>query len=137
MQWLNKIVDELVERHPDGEILIESGGSPSGTHHLGHMRELVTADAILLELRRRGRQARHIYFADDLDGLRKIPGNVPADFEKYLGYPLCDVPAPDGSSQSYAEYFLAGLKEGSAALGIEVEFIYSHEKYRSGFFGLL
>jgi lysyl-tRNA synthetase class 1 len=135
MQWLNKIVDELVERHPDGEILIESGGSPSGTHHLGHMRELVTADAILLELRRRGRQARHIYFADDLDGLRKIPGNVPADFEKYLGYPLCDVPAPDGSSQSYAEYFLAGLKEGSAALGIEVEFIYSHEKYRSGFFG--
>jgi lysyl-tRNA synthetase class 1 len=134
MQWLNQIVDDVVARHPDGEILIESGGSPSGTHHIGHMRELVTADAILLELRRRGRQARHIYFVDDLDSLRKIPIDVPADFEKYLGYPICDVPAPDGSDQSYATYFIQSLVDGSAALGIEVEFIRSHEKYRSGFF---
>lgn len=134
MQWLNKIVDEVIARHPEGEILIESGGSPSGTHHIGHMRELVTCDAILLELRRRGRQARHIYFVDDLDGLRKIPTNVPADFEKYLGHPLCDVPAPDGSDQSYADYFLQSLVDGCKALNVEVEFIRSHEKYRSGFF---
>src|SRR5688572_18662904 len=134
MQWLNKIVDEVIARHPDGEILIESGGSPSGTNHLGHMRELVTCDAILLELRRRGRQARHIYFVDDLDGLRKIPGNVPSEFEKYLGYPLCDVPAPDGSAQSYADYFLQSLIDGCKALNVEVEFIRSHEKYRAGFF---
>ncbi|HSX33914.1 MAG TPA: lysine--tRNA ligase [Candidatus Saccharimonadales bacterium] len=134
MHWLNQIVDDVLAAHPEGEILIESGGSPSGTHHLGHMRELVTCDAILLELRRRGRQARHIYFADDLDGLRKIPVDVPADFEKYLGMPLCDVPAPDGSQQSYADYFLQGLYDGAAALGVEVDWIRSHEKYRSGFF---
>jgi lysyl-tRNA synthetase, class I len=135
MQWLNKIVDDVTAHHPEGEILIESGGSPSGTHHLGHMRELVTCDAILLELRRRGRQARHIYFVDDLDGLRKIPGNVPAEFEKYLGYPLCDVPSPDGSDQSYADYFLQSLIDGCEALNVEVEFIRSHQKYRGGFFG--
>ena len=134
MQWLNQIVDELIARHPEGEILVESGGSPSGTHHLGHMRELVTSDAIMLELRRRGRQARHIYFADDLDALRKIPGNVPADFEKYLGVPLCDTPAPDGSDQSYADYFVSQLERATAALGVEVTFVRSHEKYRSGFF---
>lgn len=134
MQWLNKIVDDVIARHPEGEILIESGGSPSGTHHLGHMRELVTCDAILMELRRRGRQARHIYFVDDLDNLRKIPGNVPPEYEKYLGYPLCDVPAPDGSSQSYADYFLQSLIDGCKALNVEVEFIRSHQKYRAGFF---
>lgn len=134
MQWLNKIVDDVVARYPDGEILIESGGSPSGTHHIGHMRELVTCDAILIELRRRGRQARHIYFVDDLDSLRKIPGNVPADYEKYLGFPICDVPAPDGSDQSYADYFLQSLVEGCKALNVEVEFIRSHKKYREGFF---
>src|SRR4029078_10157595 len=97
MNWLNQIADEVTARHPEGEILIESGGSPSGTHHLGHMRELVTCDAILLELRRRGREARHIYFVDDLDNLRKVPSNVPPAFERYLGMPLCDIPAPDGS----------------------------------------
>lgn len=134
MQWLDTIVDELVSRHPEGEILIESGGSPSGTHHLGHMRELVTSDAILLELRRRGREAKHIYFVDDLDNLRKIPVNVPGEFEKYLGMPICDVPAPDGSNQSYADYFLRSLIDACEALGIEVEFIRSHKKYRAGFF---
>lgn len=134
MQWINKIADDVIALHPDGEILIESGGTPSGTYHIGHMRELVTADAILLELRRRGRQARHIYFVDDLDNFRKVPGNVPADFDKYLGYPICDIPAPDSSDQSYADYFLQTLVDGCAALGIDVQFIRSHEKYRSGFF---
>lgn len=135
MHWLNQIVDDIIARQPEGEILVASGGSPSGTHHLGHMRELVTSDAILLELRRRGRQARHIYFIDDLDGLRKIPGNVPADFEKYLGYPLCDVPSPDGTEgQSYADHFLQSLVDGAASLGIEVDWVHSHDKYREGFF---
>ncbi|HEX7963437.1 MAG TPA: lysine--tRNA ligase [Candidatus Saccharimonadales bacterium] len=135
MQWLNQIVDDVIARHPEGEILVESGGSPSGTYHIGHMRELVTCDAIILELRRRGRQARHIYYTDDLDGLRKIPVNVPAEFEKYLGYPLCDVPSPDGAEgKSYADFFLQTLIDGCAALHIEVEFVRSYKKYRSGFF---
>lgn len=153
MQWLNNIVDEVLTRHPEGEILVESGASPSGTYHLGHLRELLTSDAILLELRRRGRAARHVQFVDDLDALRKLPINVPAEYEQYLGMPLCDVPAPvesgeaepsetsddiagrdkkSGSSQSYADYFLQGLQAACATLGIEVEYIRSHERYRSG-----
>ncbi len=133
MQWLDKIADELVARYPEGEILIESGGSPSGEYHIGHMRELVICDAILLELRRRGREARHIYFVDDLDALRKVPVNIPSEYEKYLGRSLCDIPSP-ASDLSYADYFIDGLKKGCESLGIEVEFIRSHEKYRNGFF---
>jgi lysyl-tRNA synthetase class 1 len=132
MQWLNNIIDELEKRHPEGEILIESGASPSGTYHLGHLRELMTADAILLELRHRGREARHVQFVDDLDALRKIPHNVPADFEQYLGKPLCDIPAPDGSDRSYADYFLQGLQDACKELGIDVEYVKAHQKYRSG-----
>lgn len=134
MQWLNKVVDELLARHPESEILIESGGSPSGIYHLGHMRELIICDAILLELTKRGRAAKHVYFVDDLDALRKVPANVPSDYEKYLGMPVCDVPAPDGSNGSYADQFLQGLEQACKDLGVEVEFIRSHEKYRSGYF---
>lgn len=133
MQWLAKLVDEIEAARPDGEILIESGGSPSGTYHLGHMRELVISDAILLELRRRGRQAKHIYFVDDLDVFRKVPVNVPPEWEKYLGMPICDVPSPGGSG-SYADYFLQGLIDSCKALNVEVEFVRSHPKYRSGWF---
>ena len=133
MQWLNKIADDLIARHPEGEILIETGASPSGTYHLGHMRELVIADAVMLELRRRGRQARHVQFVDDLDALRKIPAGVPAEYEQYLGYPLCDIPAPDGSESSYADYFLQGLIDACRILGVEVEYLRAHDKYRTGF----
>ena len=134
MQWLNQIVDELIARHPDGEILIESGSAPSGTYHLGHLRELVICDAILLGLQRRGRQARHVQFVDDLDNLRKIPVNVPAEFEKYLGQPICDVPAPDGSDRSYADYFLQTLSDACEVLGVEVEYVRAYQRYREGWY---
>lgn len=133
MNWLDNIVEDLIKRQPEGEILIESGGSPSGEYHLGHMRELVICDAILLALRSRGRKARHIYFVDDLDALRKVPVTMPSEYEKYLGKPLCDIPSPE-DGVSYADYFIAGLQKGCQVLGIEVEFVRSHTKYRSGFF---
>ena len=134
MQWLNKLVDELVARHPEGEVLIETGSAPSGTYHLGHLRELLTADAVLLELRRRGRTARHVQFVDDLDNLRKIPVNVPAEFERYIGYPICDIPAPDGSDQSYADYFLQGLIDACDLLGVDVEYVRAYKRWREGWF---
>jgi lysyl-tRNA synthetase class 1 len=134
MQWLNKIVDEIIARRPDGEILIESGISPSGSYHMGYLREIVTCDAIVITLRKRGRQAKHIHFVDDQDGFRKVPQGLPAEYEKYLGQPLCDMPAPDGSDQSYADYALKPFLDSIGALGIEMEVVRSHEKYREGFF---
>src|SRR3982751_856890 len=97
MQWLNSIVDELIRLHPEGEIIVSSGVSPSGTYHLGTLREVLTAEIIMVEVQRRGRKARHLHIVDDLDVFRKVPVNIPAEFKEYLGKPLCDVPAPDGS----------------------------------------
>lgn len=134
MFWLTTIVDQIEKNHPSGGVLVQSGGSPSGSYHLGHLRELVTADAVMLELRRRGRDAKHIYFVDDLDALRKVPVNVPQSYERYLGKSLCDIPAPNDSQLSYANFFLNDLTEACKILGIEIEFIYAHEKYRDGFF---
>jgi lysyl-tRNA synthetase, class I len=134
MQWLNKVADDVIAAHPEGEILIESGSSPSGTYHMGHLREIITCDAVLIELRRRGRDARHISYIDDLDGLRKIPANIPPEFEKYLGRPLCDIPAPTGTAKSYSEYFLKGFRDAAKTLSVDVEFIRSYKKYRTGFF---
>ena len=133
MQWLNSLVDEVVTRKPKGDILISSGVSPSGTYHLGTLREVLTAEVILRELKRRGRKAKHLHVVDDLDVFRKVPVDVPEEFKKYLGKPLCDVPAPDGSKRSYADFFLADLIEASKGLHLEMEIIRAHQKYRSGF----
>lgn len=132
MQWLNTVVDEAIKKHPEGEIIVESGVSPSGVYHVGTLREVLTCDAVMLGLHRAGRQAKHIHYVDDLDVFRKVPVNVPAEFEKYLGKPLCDVPAPDGSDQSYADYFLKDFLGVAEKLYLEMEVIRSHEKYRDG-----
>jgi len=132
MQWLNKVVDKVVAAHPGGEILIESGVSPSGVYHVGTLREVLICDAILLELRRRGRMAKHVHYVDDLDPLRKVPANVPAEYEQYLGRPYCDIPAPDSSNQSYADFFLGDFLGAAKELHIDMEVVRSHQKYRSG-----
>jgi lysyl-tRNA synthetase class 1 len=134
MQWLNKIVDELVRRHPEAEIIVSSGVSPSGTYHLGTLREVLTAEAIAYEVKRRGREARHIHVVDDLDVFRKVPSGVPENFKQYLGKPLCDIPAPDGSDMSYADYYLQDLTAAADKLHFELELFRAHEKYRQGFF---
>ncbi|HSX44441.1 MAG TPA: lysine--tRNA ligase [Candidatus Saccharimonadales bacterium] len=134
MNWLTKIADEIEQHHPDGELLVSSGVSPSGTYHLGTLREVLTAEAIMRELKNRGRDSRHVHVVDDLDVFRKVPADVPSDFEKYLGMPLCDVPAPDGSDGSYADFFLKDLLEAGKKLQLGMEIMRAHQKYREGFF---
>ncbi|HUD10311.1 MAG TPA: lysine--tRNA ligase [Candidatus Saccharimonadales bacterium] len=134
MQWLNSVVNEILNRFPEDEIIVSSGVSPSGTYHLGTLREVLTAEAITYELKKRLRKARHIHVVDDLDIFRKVPINVSSEFEQYLGKPLCDIPAPDGSSQSYADFYLQDLLRASDELHLEMDIIRAHEKYRAGFF---
>jgi lysyl-tRNA synthetase class 1 len=132
MQWLNTIADELITRYPDGEIVVSSGVSPSGVYHVGTLREVLTADAIMLELRHRGRDSRHIHVVDDLDVFRKVPVGIPESHSQYLGKPLCDVPSPDGEG-NYADYFLDDFLEAAKTIHLDIDVMRAHEKYRSGF----
>ncbi len=116
MKWLNTIVDEALRQHPEGEIIVESGISPSGSYHMGYLREILTCDAVVIELQRRGRKARHVHFVDDQDGFRKVPAGLPDAYSQYLGKPLCDMPAPDDSGQSYADYCLQPFLNSVTAL---------------------
>ncbi len=134
MQWLNTIVDALIARHPEGDIVVSSGVSPSGAYHVGTLREVLTAELVARELRRRGRVAPHIHVSDDIDVFRKVPVGLDESYSQYLGKPLCDIPAPDGSNQSYADYYVAELPEVAQTLKVNMEIIRAHEKYRSGYF---
>ena len=134
MQWLNKIADEVIAAHPDGDILVSSGVSPSGVYHVGTLREVLTADAIMLILRQRGRNSSHTHVVDDLDPLRKIPAGVPVEFEKYFGMSLIDVPAPDGKASSWADYYFKDFVNSAKTLGLEMDIMRSHKKYQAGFF---
>ncbi|MFB6245151.1 MAG: lysine--tRNA ligase [Candidatus Nanohaloarchaea archaeon] len=113
------------------EYVVASGISPSGTVHAGNFREIVTTDFVAKSLENRGENVRFIYSWDDYDRFRKVPENVPDDFEEHIGKPLCDVPDPEGCHESYARHFESRLEEELEGLHIDVEFIRQHEMFRS------
>ena len=77
-----------------------------------------------------------ISFSDDLDGMRKVPGNVPNPeiMEPYLQQPLTSVPDPFGTHASFGDHNNAMLRRFLDTFGFEYEFISSTEFYRSGRF---
>ncbi len=79
---------------------------------------------------------RLICFSDDLDGMRKVPGNVPDPeaLQDYLQLPLTSVPDPFGTHDSFGDHNNAMLRRFLDTFGFEYEFISATEFYRSGRF---
>lgn len=131
--WLDTVVDEIIATHPEGQIIVSSGISPSASYHIGHFREVLTADGLATAIKNRGRDVRHIHFVDNFDPLRKRYEFLPEEYEQYVGWPICLVPAPDGSDKSYATYFSEEFQKRAQEMGIEMEVVYSYEdQYKNG-----
>jgi lysyl-tRNA synthetase, class I len=132
--WLDQLADEIMAKHPKGEIVVESGHAPSGYYHLGTLREILTASAIAWRLEQAGREARHVDFIDDFDALRKIPNGIDESFRKYIGWPLYLVPDPTGEHESWAQWLLSGLFNGLKELGIRADVRLASKEYPMGTF---
>src|SRR3954465_748489 len=134
-----KIVARL-EHHPKDEVIFETGYGPSGLPHIGtfgevarttmvrHAFRVLTDDKI---------KTRLIAFSDDMDGLRKVPDNVPNRdmMALHLGKPLSRVPDP--FSNEYPSFGAANNPRLRAFLdrfGFEYEFLSSTDCYMSGRF---
>ncbi len=135
--WIVQTTDEIVKhitklRGPDSKIVCASGISPSGTIHLGNLREVMTVHLVSEELKYRGLNAIHLHSWDDFDRLRKIPSNVPPEFSAHIGKPLSDVPDPFGEYDSYATRHIKEFENALAVLGISPQYIRQSQAYRSG-----
>lgn len=131
--WLSTVVDQIIEVHPEGDLIVSSGISPSASYHIGHFREVLTADGLAWGIRQRGRNVRHLHFVDNFDPLRKRYEFLPEEYEQYVGWPICLIPAPDGSDRSYATYFSEEFQKSAKKMGIDMEVIYSYEdQYKNG-----
>ena len=119
--WIDRVAEQVEEhvRRTKGEsahIVCASGISPSGTIHLGNLRELITVHLVCEELRARGHDVEHIHSWDDFDRFRKVPVGVPDSFAQHVGKPICDIPDPGGEYDSYASRHIAEFRalDGSA-----------------------
>jgi lysyl-tRNA synthetase class 1 len=135
--WIEQTADRVEEfvRQQKGyvsNIVCASGISPSGPIHLGNLRELMTVHLVTEELRRRGLEATHIHSWDDFDRLRKVPVNVPAGYEQYIGRPISDIPDPFDEYPSYALRHMTEFESSVSRLGIGPKYVRQSIAYRRG-----
>ncbi len=132
--WAKRTAEGLLTTHGEGPHVVVSGISPSGNIHVGNLREVLVAEAVVNALKALGSEARFFFHADTIDPLRKIAPGIPTDFESYIGHSLSRVPDPEGCHASYAEHFLAPFEEALKRLEMDVEVLRSHELYEDGFY---
>ena len=139
------LLARLEGAHPQGvgcgdagdEVIFETGYGPSGLPHIGTFGEVVRTSMVrqAFELLS-GCSTRLICFSDDMDGLRKVPDNVPnrALLEKHLGKPLTQVPDPFEQYESFGAHNNARLRAFLDGFGFDYEFLSASDCYRSGRF---
>ncbi len=120
-----------------GYVLFETGYGPSGLPHIGTFGEVLRTTMI-----RRAFEVisdiptRLICFSDDMDGMRKVPGNVPNQemLHEHLQKPLTSVPDPFGTHESFGHHNNAMLRRFLDTFGFDYEFYSATEYYKSGKF---
>ncbi|MEO5705814.1 MAG: lysine--tRNA ligase [Alteraurantiacibacter sp.] len=145
--WPFQEAMKLVKRYrgakPNGApALFETGYGPSGLPHIGTFQEVLRTTLVRrayeIVASEHGAPAptRLVAFSDDMDGLRKVPDNVPnkAMLESHLGKPLTRIPDPFGTHESFAHHNNARLQAFLDQFGFEYEFVSASDRYNSGAF---
>ena len=133
-----KIVARLKAKAKD-EVIFETGYGPSGLPHIGTFGEVARTTMVRHAFRTLTEdkvKTRLIAFSDDMDGLRKVPDNVPNKdaLALDLGKPLTQVRDPFGTHPSFGEHNNARLRAFLDHFGFDYEFMSSTQCYKSGKF---
>jgi lysyl-tRNA synthetase class 1 len=128
-----------VGRTGQKSVLFETGYGPSGLPHIGTFGEVARTTMVrhAFETLTEGRIAtRLLAFSDDLDGLRKVPDNIPNKelVAAHLGKPLTQVPDPFGEYPSFGAHNNARLRAFLDAFAFDYEFASATDYYQSGRF---
>ena len=137
--WYDKMAFRIIEReHGLGRnvdlIRTEMGLGASGLPHIGSFSDAARSFAVTLALRERDFRSELIAFSDDKDGLRKVPAGFPDGLQKYLGFPVTDIPDPYKCHSSFGEHMSSLLLEALDKCGIEYNFISGKKTYEEGWF---
>jgi lysyl-tRNA synthetase class 1 len=140
-----KLVERVKGRTPaKGYVLFETGYGPSGLPHIGTFGEVVRTTMVRRAFQRLSDIPTRLFaFSDDMDGLRKVPDNVPnqemlakyvGDKIRTFGTPLTAIPDPFGTHESFGHHNNARLRAFLDAFGFEYEFQSATDWYTSGRF---
>ncbi len=136
--WPYEEARKLLKRpRNDRPVVFECGYGPSGLPHIGTFNEMLRTTMVQHAFEDMSDiPTRLIEFSDDMDGLRKVPDNVPnqAMLTEHLGKPLSRIPDPFGTHESFAAHNNAMLRDFLDRFGFDYEFISSSSQYENGAF---
>src|SRR5215208_3103350 len=128
MFWTEDVAAKCV-----GPQIVNDSKTPSGRVHVGALRGVLIHDAIFRTLRDKGIEARYLFGVDDFDPVDEIPKGEDEHFGKYIGWPLCNTPAPTGGesqlstlnsqlspASDMAEHYMREFWQVFADLGVKV-----------------
>jgi len=138
--WPFEEARKLVERFKDnppkkGYCLFETGYGPSGLPHIGTFGEVARTTMVMRAFQEISDiPVKLICVSDDMDGLRKVPDNLPNQgmLTRHLGKPLTQVPDPFETHESYAHHMNAKLRAFLDEFGFDYEFKSATDLYQSG-----
>ncbi len=135
--WYDKTAVKIIERERElgrslDLIRTESGLGASGFPHIGSFADCSRSYAVALAIQELGFTSEYIAFADDLDGLRKVPAGLPESLGKYLGYPVTSIPDLYGCHGSFGEHMTSLLLESLDQSGINYTFMSAKKAYEQG-----
>ena len=93
MHWADFRAQRLRDRGTPQVIV--SGITPSGEFHIGHLREILTAEMIHRACLDAGLESRYVFIVDSMDPLRRVYDFLSEDYEQFIGVPLAYIPAPN------------------------------------------
>jgi lysyl-tRNA synthetase class 1 len=138
--WPYEEARKLIKRWPGGKpdpVLFQTGYGPSGLPHIGTFTEVARTSMVRNAYEEMtGGATRLVAFSDDMDGMRKVPGNLPEQemLLAHLDLPLSRVPDPFGTHDSFAAHNNARLRSFLDQFGFQYEFIAASEAYADGRF---
>jgi lysyl-tRNA synthetase class 1 len=135
--WYDKMAADIVERERKlGRsvklIRTEMGLGASGFPHIGSLGDAARSLGVTLALKEQGYHSELIAYCDDKDGLRKVPVGLPKSLEKYLGFPVSNIPDPFGCHESYGSHMSSLLLDALEKCQIEYRHVSAIEMYEKG-----
>lgn len=133
MFWADELADKIIKNRKSDCYIVTDEKTPSGRIHVGALEGVLYHSIISKVLGQAGKKTIFQYGFDDFDPMDSLPVYIPKEYEKYMGIPLSEIPAPEGEG-SFADYFADEFIQVINLLGEKPKLVKTSKMYKNGEF---
>jgi len=129
MHWIDAVAGEILKNR---ENVIASGTSISGMIHIGNLTDVIIAEGVHRAVTEKNGRSSLLWIMDDMDPLRKVPPQLPKEYERYIGNPVSSIMW--SREESFTEHSTKSFLDAMEKIGIRPEVVSGADMYRKGMY---